>query len=62
MTTDDFDAVAVIDGLSPFLNLPIAAEYRNGVAIHLRAARAIAEGVLALELPDDAEPGPVFAA
>jgi Protein of unknown function (DUF4089) len=60
MTGSEFDPDAVIEAMSAFLALPISAEYRQGVAIHLKAAHAIAQAVLDVELPDEAEPAPVF--
>jgi hypothetical protein len=55
-----FDADKLIDAMSAFTGVPVDDAYRPGVAAHLIAARAIAAGLLALDLPDDAEPAPVF--
>lgn len=56
----DFDPDAMIDALAPFLGLTVEPEYREGVKAHLRAAQTIAADVLAFEMPDDAEPAPVY--
>ena len=61
MSEPSFNVDTVIDALSSVLNLPIASEYRVGVTLHLTTAHAIAQSVLAVGLPDDIEPAPVFA-
>jgi len=60
MSADDFDAQAMIEAMSAFLKMPVAADYRPGVIANLKTAHAIAQAVLAVELPDEVEPAPVF--
>ena len=42
------------------LGLPVEAEYRPGIAVHLTVAHQIAQDVLAFETGDDTEPAPVY--
>jgi len=56
----DFDADRLIDAMSELLALPVSPDCRQGIALHLRVARTMADSVLAVELPDEAEPAPVF--
>jgi hypothetical protein len=56
----EFDPDTLIAALAPFLGLAVEPEYRDGVKAHLRAAKTIAADVLAFEMPDDAEPAPVY--
>lgn len=60
MSDDEFDVEAMIDAMAGFLDLPVEAEYRPGIAGHLTVARAIAKDVLAFETSDEAEPAPVY--
>ncbi len=60
MNSTCFDPHALIDAMAPFLDLPVSDACREGVAVHLAAARRIADSVLALDLDDEAEPAPVF--
>ena len=46
--------------MAEFLGLPLEDEYREGITAHLIVAHSIAQGVLAFETSDDAEPAPVF--
>jgi Protein of unknown function (DUF4089) len=62
MTDRDVDTDALIDAMAAYLNVPIKPEHRLGIALNLRAAHQMAQGLLAVELPDEAEPGPVFVA
>lgn len=62
MSDDDFDVEALIDAMAQFLDLPVEDAYREGIAGHLKAAHGIARDVLAVVMPDDAEPAPVFKA
>ena len=57
---DIFDAEAIIDAMAPYLGLPLEAEYRWGIAVHLTVAHQIAQNVLAFETGDDTEPAPVY--
>jgi hypothetical protein len=60
MSITEFDPDKLMDAMSTFLNLPIEPEYRNGVAIHLRASQRLAKSFLDIPLDDEAEPAPVF--
>ena len=56
---DDFSD-ALIDGAAQALRLNIDPAWRDGVRFHLRLVLSHAARVDAFELPDDAEPAPVF--
>lgn len=56
------EADRVIDALAVLLGLEIEDELRPGVRLHLLSTARIAQSVLDFELPDDAEPAPVFQA
>ena len=51
---------AFIDAGAAMNGLTVDPAYREGVKIHLNAVTNAAKLVLAFELEDDAEPGPVF--
>ena len=51
---------AFIDAGAALNGLAVDPTYREGVKIHLNAVTNAAKLVLASELEDDAEPGPVF--
>jgi hypothetical protein len=51
---------AFIDAAAAMSGLTVDPAYRDGVKIHLNAVTNAAKFVLAFELEDDAEPGPVF--
>jgi hypothetical protein len=57
---DDFNTEAIIDAMAPYLGLPVEAEYRPGITVHLTVAHQIAQDVLAFETGDDTEPAPVY--
>ncbi|WP_448147729.1 DUF4089 domain-containing protein [Labrys miyagiensis] len=58
----DFDALAVIDAVGPMIAIPIAPEYREGVALNLKITAGFAEIVLGFHLDDANQPAPVFEA
>ncbi len=58
--TAPFDAKAVVDAMAPMLGLTIVPEWRPSVEAHLTAAHRLAQVVLDVPLPDEAEPAPVF--
>jgi len=51
---------AYADTMAQALALPLAAEHRPGVAANLQRTAAIVALMLAMPLPDDVEPAPVF--
>lgn len=51
---------AFIDTTAAMNGLSVDPAYRNGVRTHLNAVTNAAKLVLAFEVEDDAEPGPVF--
>lgn len=51
---------AFIDAGAAMSGLWVDPAYREGVKIHLDAVTSAAKAVLAFEVEDDAEPGPVF--
>jgi hypothetical protein len=51
-----------IDAAAQMLALPVAPEWKPAVRAHLEAALQLAEIVEQLQLPDEAEPAPVFGA
>lgn len=51
-----------VDAQALALGLPLAAEHRPGVVANLERTAAIAAPLLAFQLPDDADPAPVFTA
>jgi len=54
------EAETLIDAMAVFLALPLAADWRPGVVVHLMAAQRIAGPLLALDLGDHAQPAPVY--
>jgi hypothetical protein len=50
----------VIAAVAPMLDLPLDAVDVAAVAMHLRIAQGMAAAVAAVDLPDEAEPLPVF--
>lgn len=59
MPPDDFTD-ALIDGALQALRLNIDPAWRDGVRFHLRLVLSHAARVDAFDLPDDAEPAPIF--
>jgi hypothetical protein len=57
---DDFDAW--LDANAALLGITVAPEWRNAVRLHLRITRDMAQSVLDFQLPDEADPAPVFQA
>lgn len=57
-----FDVEACIDAAAPMLGLSITQAQRPGIALHLATTMRIASVFMGVELPDDAEPAPVFGA
>ncbi|MBV8565763.1 MAG: DUF4089 domain-containing protein [Methylobacteriaceae bacterium] len=60
VTTDHFDADALIDAMAPLLGLAVGDEARPAVRLHLEMVARIAQQVLSFELGDDAEPAPIY--
>ncbi len=58
--TDDLDSW--MDGNAALLGITVAPEWREAVRLHLRITRDLAQRVLEFQLPDDADPAPVFRA
>ena len=58
---NDFSPEALIEAMAPLNGLTIAPEWKPQIALHLAIAAAHAAKVLALSLPDEEEPAPVFA-
>lgn len=54
------EADRVIDAMAVLLGLEIEDEFRPGVRFHLLSTARVAQAVLDFELPDEAEPAPVF--
>ena len=57
---DDLDAW--LDASAALLGIAVAPEWRDAVRLHLRITRDMARRVLEFELPDEADPAPVFRA
>ncbi len=58
---DAWNADAWIDAVGPLVGLAVTAEERPGVRTFLEVAKAMAEHLEAVDLPDDRlEPAPVF--
>ena len=51
---------AFIDAGAALCGLTVEPAYRTGVKVHLGAVTNAAKAVLAFEIEDEAEPGPVF--
>ena len=58
--TDDLDSW--LDGNAALLGITVAPEWREAVRLHLGITRDLAQRVLGFQLPDDADPAPVFRA
>ena len=58
--TNELDAW--LDANAALLGIAIAPEWRDTVRLHLRIARDMAQRVMDFQLPDDADPAPVFRA
>jgi 1-carboxybiuret hydrolase subunit AtzG-like len=58
--TDDLDAW--LDANAALLGITIAPEWRDAVRLNLRITRDLAQRVMEFQLPDDADPAPVFQA
>jgi hypothetical protein len=58
--TDELDAW--LDANAALLGIAVAPEWRDAVKQHLRITRDLAQKVSEFQLPDDAEPAPVFRA
>lgn len=58
----DFDALAVIDAVGPMIGIPIAPDYREGIATNLKITAEFAEVVLAFHIDDANQSAPVFEA
>ena len=56
--TDILDAW--LDANASLLGITVAPEWREAVRLHLRITRDMAQHVLDFQLPDDADPAPVF--
>ena len=54
------EADRMIDAMAVLLGLEIEEEFRPGVRFHLLNTARVARAVLDFELPDEAEPAPVF--
>ncbi|MEM1287170.1 MAG: DUF4089 domain-containing protein [Pseudomonadota bacterium] len=62
MSADEQQVEALVEAFLIYLQLPLDEAYRAGIILHLMAAQGIAAPLLAFELPDDAEPAPIFTA
>jgi len=51
---------AWLDANAALLAITVAHEWRDAVRLHLRITRDMAQHVLDFQLPDDADPAPVF--
>lgn len=51
-----------IDSASQVLNLPVAPQWRDAIKANLKVTLAHAANVASCQLPDDAEPAPIFEA
>jgi Protein of unknown function (DUF4089) len=58
--TDELDAW--LDGNAALLGIAVAPEWREAVRLHLRITRDLAQRVMEFQLPDEADPAPVFRA
>ena len=56
------DLDAWLDANAALLGIVVAPEWRQSVIMHLRITRDLAQRVLEFELPDEADPAPVFRA
>ncbi len=60
--SDDADLDAWLDANAALLGITVAPEWRHSIRLHLRITRDFAQSVQAFQLPDDADPAPVFRA
>jgi hypothetical protein len=60
MTSNPFDAEALVDAMAPLLGLTPTSESRAETIAHLRIAAEHAEKLLSVSLDDREEPAPVF--
>jgi hypothetical protein len=60
MTSNAFDAEALVDAMAPLLGLTLTPESRAETIVHLRIAAEQAETLLSVSLDDEQEPAPVF--
>jgi hypothetical protein len=60
MTSNPFDAEALVDAMTPLLGLTLTPESREETIVHLRIAAEQAEKLLSVSLDDREEPAPVF--
>jgi hypothetical protein len=58
--SDDFDVW--LDANAALLGITVAHEWRDAVRLHLGVTRDMAQRVLDFQLPDEADPAPVFQA
>ncbi len=56
----DFDWEAFLDHMAALVGTTIPEQYRAEVIAYLKLTRTIAQPMLEFELPEDAEPAPVF--
>ncbi len=55
-----FDAAAYVDAAAALIELRLDPAHRPGVILNMQRIAEMAALVMAFELPDDAEPAPVF--
>jgi hypothetical protein len=60
ITSNPFDAEALVDAMAPLLGLTLTAESRAETIVHLRIAAEHAEKLLSVSLDDFDGPAPVF--
>lgn len=60
LPSDPLALEALIDAGAAMNGLTVDPAYRAGVKVHLNAVTNAAKAVLAFEVKDGAEPGPVF--
>jgi hypothetical protein len=60
LTDEDLDAFATAG--ARLLGIPLAPEWRTAVRANLRVSLTLGALVAGFDLPDEAEPAPVFAA
>jgi hypothetical protein len=60
MTSNPFDAEALVDVMAPLLGLTLTPQSRVQTIVHLRIAAEHAEKLLSISLDDREEPAPVF--
>jgi hypothetical protein len=49
-----------LDANAALLGIAVAPEWRHAVRLHLRITRDMARSVIDFQLPDEADPAPVF--